>query len=282
MQQILVTGGAGHLGRLVVKHLSQTGYRVRGMSRRASPGEDWLGAEWKQADLVTGTGLAEAVQGIDVVVHTAGKGNWKVDVEGTRRLVEAAQEVSVSHLVFISIVGIDRVPYAYGKAKLACESLIECSGIPWSILRATQFHYAIDLLMRFLTRLPLGTLLPTDLLLQPVAEEDVAQRLCEIVQAGPSGRLPDMGGPQVYTSGELARIWLKQRGMHRAIIPLWLPGQMVRALRQGGNTCPQQATGTISWEAWLQQHSHEGASKARRAIDQGQPEAYQPTNKSLS
>jgi uncharacterized protein YbjT (DUF2867 family) len=254
MQKILVTGGAGRLGRLVVKHLSQVGYPVRGMSRRASPGEDWPGAEWVQADLVTGAGLPRVVQGMDVVVHTAGKGNWQVDVEGTRRLLEAAREAGASHVVYISIVGIDKVPYAYGKAKLACEDLIEHSGIPWSILRATQFHYLIDLVLRVLTRLPLVALVPTGLLLQPVAEEDVARRLCEIVQAGPSGRLPDMGGPRVYTSGELARIWLKQRGMHRVILPLWLPGKTARGLRQGGNTCPQQATGTISWEAWLQYH----------------------------
>jgi len=254
MQQILVTGGAGHLGRLVVKHLSQAGYRVRGMSRRKSPGEDWPGAEWKQADLKTGAGVEEAVQGMEVVVHLAAVGNSMVDAEGTRRLVQAAQ-AEVSHLIFISIVGIDRVPWAGGKAKLASEDLIEHSGIPWSILRATQFHYGMDFLLNFLTRLPLVALVPTDLLLQPVAEEEVAERLCEIVQAGPSGRLPDMGGPQVYTSGEMARIWLKQRGMRRAIIPLRLPGKMVRALRQGGNTCPEQAIGRISWDAWLQQHA---------------------------
>ncbi len=254
MQHILVTGGAGRLGRLVVKYLSAAGYPVRGMSRRARPGEDWPGTEWKQADLGTGAGLAEAVQGMDVVVHLAAKGSWQVDVEGTRRLLDAAQEAGVSHVVFISIVGIDKVPWAGGKAKLASEDLIEHSGIPWSILRATQFHYGIDFLLHLLTRLPLVALVPAGLLLQPVAEEEVAQRLCEIVQAGPSGRLTDMGGPQVYTSGELARIWLKQRGVHRAIIPLWLPGKMVRALRQGGNTCPQQATGTVSWETWLQQH----------------------------
>jgi uncharacterized protein YbjT (DUF2867 family) len=254
MQHILVTGGAGRLGSLVVKHLSAAGYPVRGMSRRASPGDDWLGTEWKQADLETGAGLAEAVQGMDVVVHLAGKGNWKVDFEGTRRLLGAAREAGVSHLVFISIVGIDKVPWAGGKAKLASEDLIEHSGIPWSILRATQFHYGIDLLLRILTRLPLVALIPTDLPLQPVAEEEVARRLVEIAQAGPSGRLPDMGGPQVYTSGELARIWLKQRGMHRAILPIFLPGKMASALRQGGNTCPPQATGRLSWEAWLQQH----------------------------
>ena len=254
MQQILVTGGAGHLGRLVVKQLSQAGYRVRGTSRRASPGEDWPGTEWRQADLKTGAGLAESVQGMDVVVHLAALGNSMVDFEGTGRLVDAAREAGVSHLVFMSIVGIDRVPWAGGKAKLASEERILHSGIPWSILRATQFHYGIDFLLNFLTRLPLVALVPTDLLLQPVAEEEVARRLCEIVQAGPSGRLPDMGGPQVFTSGELAHIWLKQRGVHRAIVPLRLPGKMVRALRQGGNTCPQQATGTVKWEAWLQRH----------------------------
>lgn len=256
MQHILVTGGAGALGRLVVKQLSATGYSVHGMSRRARPGDDWPGVEWKQADLETGAGLTEAVQGMDAVVHAASGGNhhtWQIDVEGTRRLLNAAREAGVSHVVYISIVGIDKVPYAYGKAKLACEDLIQQSGLPWSILRATQFHYGIDVLLQMLTRLPLVALLPTDLLLQPVAEEEVARRLGEIAQAGPSGRLPDMGGPQVYTSRELARIWLKQRGMHRAIIPLWLPGKTVSGLRQGGNTCPQQATGTLSWETWLQQ-----------------------------
>ena len=254
MQQILVTGGAGHLGRLVVKHLSQAGYPVRGMSRRKSPGEGWPGAEWKQADLKTGMGVEEAVQGMDVVVHLAAVGNSMVDAEGTRHLLGAAQKAGISHLVFMSIVGIDRVPWAGGKAKLASEDLIEHSGIPWSILRATQFHYGMDFLLSVLTRLPLVALVPTDLLLQPVAEEEVAERLCEIVQAGPSGRLPDMGGPQIFTTGELARIWLKQRGVRRTILPLRLPGKTARALRQGGNTCPQQERGMVSWQAWLQQH----------------------------
>src|SRR5260370_34690554 len=118
-----------------------------------------------------------------------------VGCEGRRRVVDAARQAGVSHLVFISIVGIDRVPWAGGKAKRASEDLIQHSGIPWSILRATQFHYGIDVLLNVLTRLPLVALVPTDLLLQPIAEEEVARRLCEIVHAGPSGRLPEMSGP---------------------------------------------------------------------------------------
>ncbi len=213
--------------------------------------------EWIQADLETGTGLVQAVEGIDVIVHAATGGNrhtWQVDVEGTRRLLEAARQAGVSHVIYISIVGIDKVLYAVGKAKLASENLIEHSGIPWSILRATQFHYANDFVMHVLTRLPLVAFVPTNLLLQPVDEEEVAVRLCEIVQAGPSGRLLDMGGPQVYTLGEMARIWLDQRRVRRAIIPLRLPGKTARALSQGGNTCPEQAPGTIGWASWLQHH----------------------------
>lgn len=257
MQKVLVTGGAGALGRLLAPQLKTAGYSVRGMSRRANPGGEWQGAEWVQADLETGSGLKEAVQGIDVIIHAATGGNyhtWEIDVEGTRRLLEAAREAGVKHVVFISIVGIDRVPYAVGKAKLAVEEIIQNSGIPWSILRATQFHSIVDTMMNMFTKIPLVALVPSGLLIQPISGEEVARKLVEIVQAGPSGRLPDMGGPQVYTSGELARLWLKQRGMHRAIIPLWLPGQTASKMREGGNTCPQQTTGKVTWEAWLRHH----------------------------
>lgn len=168
MQHVLVTGGAGGLGRLVAAQLSAAGYTVRGMSRRASPGDDWPGAEWQQVDLETGAGLAQAVQGIDVVIHAATGGNkhiWQIDVEGTRRLLDAACKARVSHVVYISIVGVDRVPYALGKVKLAAEDLIQQSGIPWSILRATQFYSLIDMVMQILTKLPLVAFVPTDLLL---------------------------------------------------------------------------------------------------------------------
>src|SRR5258708_32320853 len=121
MQHILVTGGAGRLGRLVVKHLSKAGYPVRGMSRRANPGDDWPGAEWVQADLETGAGLSRAVQGMDVVGHAPTGGNrhiWQIDVAVTRRLLEAAREAGVSHGVFIPILSIYTLPYPLGKAKL--------------------------------------------------------------------------------------------------------------------------------------------------------------------
>lgn len=268
MPNVLITGAAGHLGRSTTQLLGAAGYTVRGMSRRATPGANWPGAEWIQADLATGKGLTAATQGMDVIVHlaSAGYSNPKqIDIEGTRRLMEAARAAGVAHALYISIVGIDRVPYAYGAAKLAAEEIIQRSGVPWSVLRATQFHYAIDLLLGFLTRLPLVALIPAGSPLQPVGEDEVARRLAEVVQAGPSGRLPDMGGPQILTTNELTRIWLRERGMRRAITPIWLPGKMGSALRAGGNTCPDHATGVETWEAWLQRHYRQQASDSSRA-----------------
>jgi len=196
------------------------------------------------------------MQDVDVIVHAASspfRHTQQIDVDGTRRLLERARASTVSHIVYISIVGIDRIPFPYYKYKLAAEELVQRSGIPWSILRATQFHYLLDLILQAATKFPLVTTLPTDLHFQSVAESEVAHRLHEIVQVGPGGRLPDMGGPEVHTMGELAQSWLSLRGMRQAVIPLWLPGKSAQGFRRGYNTCPQQTVGKITWAEWVQQ-----------------------------
>src|SRR2546429_5743133 len=120
---ILVTGGTGALGRVLVALLREGGHEVRVLSRRTG------------ADLLTGAGLAEALDGTDVIVHCATDGRH--DVDATRNLIAAA---SGQHLVYVSIVGIDRIPFPYYRLKLACERLVEECGLPWTTLRATQFH----------------------------------------------------------------------------------------------------------------------------------------------
>lgn len=256
MQNVLVTGAAGTLGRLAVTHLSAAGYRVRGMGRREVPEDLLAGVEWERADLQTGEGLVEAVRGMDVIVHVASspfKHTWQIDVEGTRRLLNQAREAGVAHVVYISIVGIERIPFAYYQAKLAAERLIQNSGLAWSVLRATQFHSLIDLGLQALARFPLLLAVPTDLRFQLIDQDEVAQRLCEVVQAGPAGRLPDIGGPEVCSLGELTRNWLRARGMRRIVLPFRLPGKVARGFRRGDNTCPQQAAGKRTWDEWLKQ-----------------------------
>src|SRR3990172_11470166 len=112
MSRVLITGGTGVLGRELAPRLAQAGYTVRVMSRRAARAEG-VQTEWAQAQIETGEGLAGAVAGVDAIVHCASRPFRRtrgVDVEGTRRLLEAAKAASVSHFVYISIVGIDRIP----------------------------------------------------------------------------------------------------------------------------------------------------------------------------
>jgi uncharacterized protein YbjT (DUF2867 family) len=266
MSRILITGGNGQLGRsLVAKLAPHAEYEVRVMSRRPRPDSVSTDIEWAQADLETGTGVRQAVAGVQTIVHAATTlyHTWQTDVDGTRRLLDEARAAGVSHVVYISIVGIDRISgYPYYAAKVAAEQLITESGIPWTILRATQFHYLLDLGLQWLSRSPIVPL-PTDLPFQPVAQEEVALALAQTVAAGASGRLPDMGGPEVLTVKELARTWLQVRGMRRLILPVHLPGAAAAGFRRGAHTCPQNRQGRVKWREWVER-TYAKSTDARR------------------
>jgi uncharacterized protein YbjT (DUF2867 family) len=254
MTRVLVTGGNGLLGREVVRQLGERGYVVRVMSRRAAP-ETSGAAEWAQGDVVTGAGLPEAVAGADVIIHAAsagGKNLREVEVGGTGRLLALARAARVAHFVFVSIVGVEQIPYPLYRYKVEAENLVRAADVPWSILRATQFHNLIE--WRFLEpagRRPLF-LMPTDFKFQPIDPSEVAARLVEAVASGPGGRLPDIGGPEVLTLGRMAQIWMDARGARRPIIHLPLPGRLAAAFRHGRNTCPSARYGRITWAEWAQ------------------------------
>jgi len=255
MATVLVTGGTGVLGRELAPRLAAAGHTVRIMSRGARPAGADPALEWAQADLETGQGLDQAAAGAEVIVHAASsprRRTWQADVEGTRRLLAAAAGAGTGHFFYISIVGIDRVPFGYYKAKLAAEKLIEEAGVPWSVLRATQFHTLIDMFLHMLVRLPVAVL-PRDFQFQPIDAGEVAERMVQHLAGGPSGRLPDMGGPQVRSFGDLARAWLKARGRRALVLPLPLIGQTAAGFRDGYNCTPEHAEGRITWEEWLSQ-----------------------------
>ena len=278
MQHILVTGGAGVLGRLVVKHLSAAGYPVRGMSRRARPGEDWPGAEWAQADLETGEGIEAAVEGAEIIVHCAGSG--KGDEEKARNLVQAASRAGARHLVYISVVGADCIPigsfvdramFGYFASKLAAERVVADSGLPWTTLRATQFHYLTLKVARSMAKLPVVPL-PAGFQFQPIDEGEVAARLAELALGAPAGQVPDMAGPKVYSMAELLRGYMQASHRHRPIIPVWLPGKAARAVRAGANLAPERAVGLRTWEEFLADQvssSSDNRSHPALAADEG-------------
>lgn len=278
MQHILVTGGAGVLGRLVVKHLSAAGYPVRGMSRRKNPADDWPGAQWAQADLETGEGVEAAVEGVEVIVHCAGSS--KGDEEKARNLAQAASRVGARHLVYISVVGADRIPvssfidramFGYFASKLAAEHIVAESGLPWTTLRATQFHYLTLNVARSMAKLPVVPL-PAGFQFQPIDEGEVAARLAELALGTPAGLVPDLAGPKVYSMAELLRGYMQASHQHRPIIPVWLPGKAARAVRAGANLAPERAVGLRTWEEFLADQvstSSDSRSHPALAADEG-------------
>jgi uncharacterized protein YbjT (DUF2867 family) len=160
-----------------------------------------------------------------------------------------------SHLVYVSIVGVDRIPLAYYQAKLDAERRIEDQqAVPWTIQRATQFHPFVAAALTKLMRLPVLPL-PSALMFQPVDTGDVADRLVEHVLTAPMGRATDFGGPEVLTASELARTFMEAHRRHRPAIPVPLPGELGAAFRMGANLCPDHAHGRRDWQDFLADRS---------------------------
>jgi uncharacterized protein YbjT (DUF2867 family) len=250
-QSILVTGGSGTLGRGVVARLLAAGHTVRVLSRRPRPASGPAAADWVTGDLVSGERLADAVAGAAAIVHCASDPRRpQMDVAGTRHLIQAARAAGTPHLVDISIVGVDRVPYRYYQAKLEAERLVQASGLPWTILRATQFHQLILLVAAGLARLPVVPV-PAATSFQPIDAGEVAERLAALVAEPASGRVPDLGGPQVRTATDLLRAYLHAAGRRRPVLPVRLPGAVFAGYRQGGHLAPDRAVGRRTWEEFL-------------------------------
>ncbi|MFF5636086.1 SDR family oxidoreductase [Streptomyces sp. NPDC012825] len=240
MTTILVTGGTGTLGRLVAERLRADGAEVRVLSRHAQP---------YAVDLREGTGLDAAVEGVDTVVHCASTPRGGDD-RAARHLIDASRRVGVRHLVFVSIVGVDRVPLGYYRTKLAVEKMIEGSGLGWTVLRATQFHDLVVEVLRNAARLPVMPL-PAGVADQPIEVAEVAARLAELATGEPAGRVPDMGGPEVLPFTELARIYLRAIGQHRRLLNVPLTGKAYRGFRAGGHLTPERAVGRVTFEEFL-------------------------------
>ncbi|MEU1808035.1 SDR family oxidoreductase [Micromonospora aurantiaca (nom. illeg.)] len=244
--RVLVTGATGRLGRVAVPRLRDEGFTLRAMSRRPRTGD---GVEWVAADLATGAGLAEAVAGVDAVLHLASspqRHTHDIDVLGTRRLAVAAGHAGVRHLVFVSIVGIDRVPLGYYRHKLAAEQVVAAGPVPWSVLRATQFPELLEGLLSVVSRL--GPVIgDRAVLAQPVDTGEVADRLAVLLLAGPSNRVEDFGGPEVLRFDDAARAWLAARRIRRPLLPVRIPGRLGRELRAGGLTTTATPTGVRTW-----------------------------------
>jgi len=252
---ILVTGGTGTLGRQLVQRLREAGQDVRVLSRHAHEATD--GVEYVVGDLLQDEGVDAAVAGAGVIVHCAG--SQKGDEVATANLVRAASAAGKPHLVYISVIGADRIPvvsgadrmmFSYFASKRAAELVVSGSDLPWTTLRAAQFHDLMLTVTEAMAKLPVIPV-PKGMRFQPVDSGEVADQLVQLALDSPAGLVPDIAGPRIYGTAELMREYLAARHLNRRIVPVPIPGQAAGALRAGANIDPDRAVGRRTWEDFL-------------------------------
>ena len=243
MTTMLVTGGSGVLGRALT-HTLEGRTDVRVLSRHADPRP-----AFRQGDLQTGAGLAEALRGVDTVIHAASQPSRpQADVEMTGVLLAAAREAGVRHVVYVSIVGCDQVrAFPYYRAKTQVEALVTAGGVPFTVVRATQFHEFVAFMLSRLTRAPLLPL--PGLPLQPVDVHAAATQIAQVALGAPQGRAPDIVGPQVIPLPDLARTWADATGARTRILPV------PAARRFTPLTRPDLSGVGRTWAQWLTQEA---------------------------
>jgi uncharacterized protein YbjT (DUF2867 family) len=226
---VLVTGGTGQIGRPLVKLLRSRDVPVVVATR--TPGPD--AALSRRLDLATGDGLPEVLDGVHAVValHTDSRRAREVDADGTARLAPAAKAAGVQHLLLLSIVGCDRVPLAYYRAKLVAEQAVEESGVGWTVQRATQFHTLVRRIAGSMPARGPVAVLPRGWGAQPVDPAAVVDRLAELVRGGPRGRVEDLAGPQHISLAEAARLVSQPRW----VLQVPVPGRVGAGFSAGGN-----------------------------------------------
>ncbi|HZM78530.1 MAG TPA: SDR family oxidoreductase [Candidatus Limnocylindrales bacterium] len=247
--RILVTGGTGTLGHLVVSLLNEADNKIIILSRHGHPPVG--GVEYVIGDLLKGEGIEPAVDGSEIIVHLAG--GPKGDEVAAANLMRVAARAEVRHVVLISVVGADRVPIGYFRSKLGAERVVMGSGVPWTTLRATQFHDLVLKVAAAMAKLPVIPI-PSGIRFQPIEAGEVASRIAELALDEPRGLVEDVAGPRIYETRELMRSYLSAAGRHRLMMPMPLPGKGARALRAGANLAPGRAVGLRTWEEFLAAH----------------------------
>jgi uncharacterized protein YbjT (DUF2867 family) len=209
--KIVVIGGTGLIGSKLVEKLRQMGHEVIAASPASS------------VNTITGEGLAEALRGAQVVVDVANSPSFedKAVLEffqtSGRNLLAAEAVAGVAHHIALSVVGADRLPESgYLRAKVAQEDLIKASGIPYTILRSTQFFEFIGRIADSAAEGDVIRLSPA--LLQPIASEDAVAALADLAIGPPVNGIVEVAGPDKYPLDKFARKVLSARGDKRQVI----------------------------------------------------------------
>jgi len=251
MEKILVTGATGLLGSEVVKQLLSQHSKINILTTRNNPTFP-SGVDVFQGDLRSGEGLPAALDEVTTIIHCASNPRdfQAVDITGTTNLLNAVKRLI--HFVYISIAGIEKTTYPYYVAKHGVEKMIQASGLPYTILRTTQFHpFILNLIKTILDTDDEVTLVPDGMRFQSVDLHEVTSELVKISQSPPAGLLPEFGGPEILTFEEMVENYLRINGSQQKWKPFHVPAPRWDLFRSGVNLVSENKAGKTKWSEFL-------------------------------
>jgi len=223
--RIAIAGGTGLVGALTADAVRAAGHEAVILARSQG------------VDLVTGTGLDAALDGAAAVIDASNITTLSADAASefftaaTGNLIAASGRAGVRHLVLLSIVGIDRIPFGYYAGKLAQERVVEASPVPWTIQRATQFH---EFAAQMFARAKAGPLhLAPRARTQPIAAGEVGERLVSLAAGDPLGRARDIAGPREEALDAMVKAYAKAIGYRGWVPSISIRTDQMKGMRQG-------------------------------------------------
>lgn len=247
--KILVTGATGQLGSALLNQFENTDYSVQMTSRRKP--ECKGNFDWVYSDMLSGQGLEEAAKDVDVVIHAATspmKKTKDIEVSGFGNFLSKLPHIK--HFIYPSIVGIENIPFKYYRYKYEAEELLKNSFIPYTIVRATQFHGFVDSL--FLSKPVFKRyFIPGNIKFQSVDVGEFANHLISLINKGPLGRTDEFAGPKIMTLREMAELKIKINNQPNKVYSFSFPGKLYKALLDGKNTNHIQKVGKVTFEDFL-------------------------------
>ncbi|MFC4140060.1 MULTISPECIES: SDR family oxidoreductase [unclassified Microbacterium] len=246
--RIAIAGGTGTVGRHIVAAAQDRGHEVVVLARSTG------------ADVITGTGLDDALAKADAVIDASNATTLSASKAraffetATGNLLAAEQRADVGHHVALSIVGIDDIDASYYAGKLAQERAVAAGSVPYTIARAAQFHEFAGQLLASMGG-PVAVMPRT--LMRPVAAREVGAHLVAVAEGAPAGRATDLVGPRDEVLADLARRQLAHDGVHRRVLEVRLPGRYGAGLASGSlRGTDDRIEGRITFDEWLRSDDH--------------------------
>lgn len=242
--RIAVAGGTGAVGVHVVEAVRARGHEPVVLARATG------------VDLVAGTGLGEALAGVDTVIDVASVATTSASASvaffeaATANLLRVERRLGIGHHVALSIIGVPAAPFGYYAGKARQEQLVREGDVPWTILRAAQFHEFAE---QMTTRAKVGPLILCPAMRsQPIAAAEVGAVLAEIAEGAPRGVDRELAGPRTESMPDLVRRLLRATGRRTQVVGLAIPGAWGRSMRDGSLLPAGDARlGTQTFDAWL-------------------------------